>query len=62
LTTCECDLSFDIGDMTTTTYTYNNGLISTPTDTFQSCITGSTLRYRDVTDGGIAGIFSLTQQ
>jgi hypothetical protein len=62
LTTCECDLSFDIGDMTTNPYTYINGVLSAGPDTYNSCITGTTLRYRDVSDGGVAGVFSLARQ
>lgn len=61
LSTCECDLSFDIGDMSTQSYTYVDGRLSAGAETYDSCITNNTtLRYRETTDGGIPGLFTLT--
>lgn len=60
---CVCQLSFDIGQSGSQGYTYVGGLLTTqaPSETYDSCITGSTLRYRETTDGGTPGVFSLTK-
>lgn len=63
LASCECDLSFDLSDHATQSYTYANGVLTTPTERYDSCITGNDLRYRETTDAGaVPGIFTLTKQ
>ncbi len=64
---CVCQLTFDIGQSGSQSYTYSSGVLTVQSadggapDTYDSCITGSTLRYRETTDGGIPGVFSLTK-
>jgi hypothetical protein len=65
---CVCQLTFDIGQNDSNPYTYNTGLLSIEgaqadggAETYESCITGSTLRYRETTQGGIPGVFSLAR-
>ncbi|MDP2276275.1 MAG: hypothetical protein Q8N23_04055 [Archangium sp.] len=62
-TECVCQLSFDIGQSGSQSYTYTAGQLTTanPTETYDSCITGSVLTYRETTDGGIPGVFSLSK-
>ena len=60
---CVCGLTFPLAQNNSQSYTYVGGLLTTsaPVETYNSCITGSTLRYRETTDGGIPGVFSLTK-
>ena len=64
---CVCDLTFPLSQTDSQLYTYSSGVLTVQTgdggtpDTYDSCITGSTLRYRETTDGGIPGVFSLTK-
>jgi hypothetical protein len=60
---CECDLATDIGQNTTTSYTYTNGVLQTGmNETYDSCIAVNTLNYRETTDGGIPGVFVLDRR
>ncbi len=58
---CECDLSFDLSDNLTQPYTYTGGMLATATsmEQYNTCITGPSLAYRETTDGGIPGVFTL---
>lgn len=65
---CVCQLAFDIGQNGSNSYTYNGGQLTvnnaTPDggdETYESCITGSNLTYRETTQGGIPGVFTLTK-
>jgi hypothetical protein len=60
---CICDLAFDIGQSGSQGYTYSNGVLTLADgDTFDSCITGLELRYRETTtQGAIPGIFTLSK-
>ncbi|MFZ5439410.1 MAG: hypothetical protein ACOZQL_05340 [Myxococcota bacterium] len=63
LASCECELSFDLSDTSTANYTYTAGVLTTPTERFDTCITGNELDYRETTDAGaLPGIFTLTRQ
>jgi len=59
-TACVCDLAFDIGQQGSDTYTYTAGQLTTGAgDTYDTCITGLEQRYRETTDGGIPGTFTM---
>lgn len=64
---CECDLTFGIGQNSAQNYTSVGGLLTVQSldggadETYESCITGSTLTYRETTNGAIPGVFSLTK-
>lgn len=62
---CLCALTFPIGQNGSQDYTYVGGVLTVQRDagveTYESCITGSSLQYRETTDGGIPGVFSLTK-
>lgn len=62
-TDCVCQLTFPLAQNSSQPYTYVGGLLTTmsPAGTYDTCISGSTLRYRETTDGGIPGVFSLTK-
>ena len=62
-TDCVCQLTFPLAQNNSQSYTYVGGLLTTagPVETYNTCISGSTLRYRETTDGGIPGVFSLTK-
>ena len=67
-TNCVCQLTFDIGQNDSHSYTYSSGLLTIDgaqsdggAETYESCITGSSLRYRETTTGGIPGVFSLSK-
>lgn len=62
-TNCVCDLTFDIGQSGSQNYTYTLGQLTTtsPAETYDSCINGTVMRYRETTDGGIPGVFSLSK-
>ena len=58
---CDCQLSVDIGENGSQTYTYDGGVATLGSgETFDSCIAGSTMRFRE-TDGGVPGVFSITK-
>lgn len=63
---CVCALTFPIGQTGSQSYTYVGGVLTVQRaaggpETYESCITGSSLQYRETTDGGIPGVFSLTK-
>jgi hypothetical protein len=67
-TACVCDLTFDIAQSGSYSYTYNGGQLTVMgatsdggSETYESCITGSNLTYRETTQGGIPGVFTLTK-
>lgn len=67
-TACVCDLTFDIAQSGSYSYTYNGGLLTVTgatrdggNETYESCITGSNLTYRETTPSGIPGVFTLTK-
>ncbi|HEY1087337.1 MAG TPA: hypothetical protein VGE37_06570, partial [Archangium sp.] len=59
-TACVCDLAFDIGQQGSDTYAYTAGQLTTGAgDTYDTCITGLEQRYRETSDGGIPGTFTM---
>lgn len=60
---CECALSIDISRRSVHPYTYDGGVLTTqaPPHTYDTCISGSTMRYRETTDGGIPGVYQLSK-
>lgn len=58
---CECDITRDINNSATNSYEYDGGVLKSGNDTYLSTIAEPTLSYRDITDGGIPGVYGMTR-
>lgn len=58
---CECDITRNLNNSASGTYEYDGGVLTSGNDTYLSTIAEPTLSYRDVTDGGIPGVYELTR-
>jgi hypothetical protein len=62
-TACVCDLSIDIGEAGAQTYqwTADGGLALGSGETFDACIMGSSLQFRETTQGALPAVFALSK-
>ncbi len=58
---CECDITRNINNSASNSYEYDGGVLKSGNDTYLSTIAEPTLSYRDITDGGIPGVYGMTR-